>query len=73
VRYTWEDKTWYGRQQAFIPTLNGGFDPKIKINEALDASVFKYPAGVVTVNDKSNKPTWRVTLGYQLRRISMAT
>ena len=65
VRYTWEDKTWYGRQQAFIPTLGGGFDPSIKIDEALGASVFKYPAGVITVNDKSNKPTFRVTLGYQ--------
>ena len=65
VRYTWEDKTWFGRQQVFIPQLGGGFDPSIKIDEALDASVFKYPAGVVTVNNKSNSPTWRVTLGYQ--------
>ncbi|WP_298172639.1 TonB-dependent receptor [Novosphingobium sp.] len=65
VRYTWENKTWYGRNQAFIPQLGGGFDPTIKINEALDASVFKFPANVVTVNNKSNKPTWRITLGYQ--------
>jgi len=65
MRYTWEDKTWYGRNQAFIPQLGGGFDPSIKIDEALDASVFKFPANVVTVNNKSNKPTWRVTLGYQ--------
>ncbi|OYU33289.1 TonB-dependent receptor [Novosphingobium sp. PASSN1] len=65
VRYTWENKTWYGRNQVFIPQLGGGFDPSIKVDEALDASVFKYPAGVVTVNNKSNKPTWRMTLGYQ--------
>jgi iron complex outermembrane recepter protein len=65
VRYTWEDKTWYGRQQAFVAQLGGGFDPSIKITEALGASVFKYPANVITINDKSNKPTFRVTLGYQ--------
>ena len=65
MRYTWENKTWYGRNQAFIPQLGGGFDPTIKVNEALDASVFKFPANVVTVNNKSNKPTWRMTLGYQ--------
>ena len=64
-RYTWEDKTWYGRNQAFIPQLGGGFDPSIVINEALDASVFKFPANVVTVNNKSNRPTFRATLGYQ--------
>ena len=64
-RYTWEDKDWYGRQQVFIPQLNGGFDPSIHIGEALDASVFKYPAGVVTVHDTAKKPTWRVSLGWQ--------
>jgi len=65
ARYTWEDKTWYGRQQAFIPTLGGGFDPTIKLNEALDASVFKYPAGVVTVRNSVSKPTFRASLGWQ--------
>ncbi|MBX9662502.1 TonB-dependent receptor [Novosphingobium sp.] len=65
IRYTWENKTWYGRQQAFIAQLGGGFDPSIQIDEALDASVFKFPANVITVNDRANKPTWRVTLGYQ--------
>ncbi|MDF8334647.1 TonB-dependent receptor [Novosphingobium cyanobacteriorum] len=64
-RYTWEDKTWYGRQQVFIPQLNGGFDPSIVVNEALDASVFRYPANVITLRNKANKPTWRATLGYQ--------
>ena len=64
-RYTWEDKTWYGRNQAFIPQLGGGFDPSISVNEALGASVFKFPANVITVNNKSNKPTFRGTLGYQ--------
>ena len=64
-RYTWENKTWYGRNQVFIPQLNGGFDPSIQITEALGASVFKYPAGVITVNNKANKPTFRGTIGYQ--------
>lgn len=65
ARYTSEKKTWRGRQQTFIPTLEGGFDPTIAINEALDASVYKYPVGVVTVNAKSNKPTYRASLGWQ--------
>jgi iron complex outermembrane receptor protein len=64
-RYTWEDKDWYGRQQVFVPQLNGGFDPSIQIDEALGASVFKYPAGVVTVHDRARKPTWRASLGWQ--------
>jgi len=65
VRYTWENKTWRGRQQAFIPTLNGGFDPTITINEALDASVYNYTAGVITVRDKASEATYRASLGYQ--------
>ncbi|HEX7848318.1 MAG TPA: TonB-dependent receptor, partial [Sphingomonas sp.] len=65
ARYTWEDKTWRGRQQAFIPTLNGGFDPTITLNDALDASVYNYPAGVVEVKSSARKPTWRASLGYQ--------
>jgi iron complex outermembrane recepter protein len=65
LRYTWENKTWRGRQQAFIPTLNGGFDPTIRLNQPLDASVYKYTAGVITVKDKANELTWRGSLGYQ--------
>jgi len=64
-RYTWEDKTWRGRQQTFIPALNGGFDPSISINTALDASVYNYPAGVVTVKSKEREPTYRASLSYQ--------
>lgn len=65
LRYTWEKKKWLGRQQAFIPTLNGGFDPSIVVNEALDASVYNFTAGVIELNDKSNELTWRVSLGYE--------
>jgi iron complex outermembrane receptor protein len=64
-RYTWERKTWKGRQQVFIPELNGGFDPGIKINEALDASVYKFPAGVVTVTARDNEPTYRFSAAYE--------
>ena len=67
-RYTWEDKTWYGRQQAFIPTLNGGFDPSISITSALHANVFDFPAGVVTVKAQAREPTYRATLAYQATR-----
>ncbi|WP_298287626.1 TonB-dependent receptor [Novosphingobium sp.] len=65
VRYTWEDKEWYGRQQVFIPELNGGFDPSIQIDEALDASVFKFPAGVIRVDNSARRATWRASLGWQ--------
>lgn len=64
-RYTWDDKTWMGRQQTFIPALGGGWDPTISIDHALDASVYKYPAGVVTVKDKWREPTYRASISYQ--------
>jgi iron complex outermembrane recepter protein len=64
-RYTWERKTWLGRQQVFIPQLSGAFDPGIRINEALDASVYKYPAGVITLQSRDNEPTWRLSASYK--------
>lgn len=64
-RYTKERKVWRGRQQAFIPTLNGGFDPSIQLSQALDASVYNYTAGVVTVKAKDSEPTYRVSLAYE--------
>ena len=65
ARYTWEDKVWRGRQQAFIPTLNGGFDTTIRLNEPLDASVYNYTAGVVRVDADASELTWKASLGYQ--------
>ena len=65
ARYTWEKKTWLGRQQVFTQQLKGGFDPTIVVNEPLDASVYNYPAGVVSVDAKSNKPTYRASIGWQ--------
>jgi iron complex outermembrane recepter protein len=64
-RYTWEKKVWRGRQQTFIPALGGGFDLGLRIDEALDASVYKYPAGVVTVNADDNEPTYRISASYE--------
>lgn len=64
-RYTWERKTWMGRQQVFIPQLRGGFDPSIKIDDALDANVFDFPANVIEVRARANQPTWRASLGWQ--------
>lgn len=65
ARYTWEKKTWWGRQQTFIPALGGGFDPTITIDQPLDANVFDYPAGVVKVKDSVSEATWRMSVGYQ--------
>lgn len=64
-RYTWERKTWFGRQQVFIPQLEGGFDFGIDIDNAIDANVFDYPAGVVKVKANTNEPSWRLSLGWQ--------
>jgi iron complex outermembrane recepter protein len=64
-RYTWERKTWRGRQQVFIPQLGGGFDPSIRISAPLDASVYKFPAGVVTVNARDKEPTYRFSASYE--------
>jgi iron complex outermembrane receptor protein len=68
ARYTWEDKTWYGRQQAFIPTLGGGFDPSLRVQSALDANVFAYPVGVITLHDSAREPTYRGSLSWQAAR-----
>jgi iron complex outermembrane receptor protein len=65
ARYTWEDKTWRGRQQTFIPALNGGFDTTIQVTKPLDASVYKFPANVVRVDAQARKPTYRASLGWQ--------
>jgi len=64
-RYTWERKTWWGRQQVFQQQLTGGFDPSIVLQDALDANVFAYPDGVIKVKDRANEPTWRASIGWQ--------
>ncbi len=65
LRHSWDDKTWRGRQQAFIPALNGGFDLGINIAEPLDASVYKFTANTVEVDANDRQLTWRASLGWQ--------
>jgi iron complex outermembrane receptor protein len=68
LRYTKEEKTWRGRQQAFLQTLGGGFDPNLNFNtlDPLDPADFKrFPTGVVTVDDDWGNATWRLMAGYQ--------
>ncbi|MFM7273828.1 MAG: TonB-dependent receptor, partial [Gammaproteobacteria bacterium] len=69
ARYTWEDKTWHGRQQAFVQTLGGGFDPGFtwrELGDNIEAGDFdRFPLGVVTVDEDWNEPTWRLSLAYQ--------
>jgi iron complex outermembrane recepter protein len=64
-RYTWERKTWLGRQQVFIQQLNGGFDPNLRIADTIDGNVFDFPVGVIQVKARANQPTWRASLGWQ--------
>ncbi len=65
IRHSWDNKTWFGRQQAFIPELNGGFDLGLRLENALDASVFKFPANVVQVEARDRAFTYRASLGWQ--------
>jgi len=67
-RYSWDEKTWRGRQQAFPQELGGGFDPtftKDNLNEPLDASVYEFGANTVKVKENWAEPTWRFSLGYE--------
>jgi len=64
LRYTWDDKTWRGRQQAFIGQLDPS-NPGLVINNALDASVYNFPANVIRLDDSWKELTWRLSLGYQ--------
>lgn len=68
-RYTWDKKTWQGRQQIFYPQLEGGFDLGITaadVPNSLDAADFeRYPAGVVTVRRSWDEPSYRASLGWQ--------
>jgi len=64
-RYTWERKTWYGRQQVFEAQLNGGFDTGLKVQDAIDANIYDFPANVIEVKASDNEPTWRASLGWQ--------
>jgi iron complex outermembrane recepter protein len=66
ARYTWDDKTWWGRQQVFIQQLDGGFNPNLAIGNPLAANVFAFPQGVVEITDKRSEPTWRFSADYQL-------
>lgn len=69
VRFTWEDKTFLARQQIFVQELSGAPDLNFtaaNLSGPLDASVYKFPFGVVEDDDSVSEPTWRVSLGYQM-------
>lgn len=61
-RYTSEHKTWMGRQQ--IPAQLIGVDPAT-INVLTLADFEKYPQGVITLKESTDKPTYRATASYQ--------
>jgi len=67
-RYTWENKTFLARQQTFAQELGGFSDPSFTwedLGEALAASVYIFPFGVVRHDSSPSEPTWRLSLGYQ--------
>lgn len=68
-RYTWEDKTWIGRNQVPFQALNGGFDPSLNFDTIglLGAADFdRFPIGVLsdTTNGEFNEPSWRGLVSY---------
>ena len=64
ARYSWDDKTWWGRQQTFIPDLGTPVRP-ITVEDPLDMSVFNFPDNVVSVEAHDRKLTYRGSLGWQ--------
>jgi iron complex outermembrane receptor protein len=67
-RYTWESKTFLARQQIFVQELGGSSNPAFtwpSLGQALGASVYNFPFGVVRHDSSPSEPTWRVSLGYQ--------
>jgi iron complex outermembrane recepter protein len=69
LRYTWEKKTWHGRQQTFVQALGGGFDPAFtwrQLGSTLEAGNFdRFPAGVVKLSEDWHDPSWRISLSNQ--------
>jgi len=65
VRYTDDQKTWYGRQQVFIPQLGPSSGGLGRIDNPLDANVFDYKTGVIQIRNSSSNPSFRGSLSYQ--------
>lgn len=67
-RYTWEEKSWTGRNQVHYELLGGAFDANLNAAAVgpLGAADFsKYPTGVLSDNKDWNEPSYRATLSYQ--------
>ncbi len=67
-RQTWESKTFLARQQIFTQELGGFSDPTFTwpdLGDALAASVYNFPFGVVRDDSSPSKATWRFSLGFQ--------
>lgn len=68
-RYTWDEKTWQGRQQVFFQALEGGFDPMLTwdtFDSPLDPGDFdRYPTDVLEDSEKWKEPTWRASVSYE--------
>lgn len=66
-RYTWEDKRWRGRQQAFVQDITGSPTTTWRDVSLLELGNFsRYPTGVVNNHANFKEPTWRVSLGYEI-------
>jgi iron complex outermembrane recepter protein len=66
ARYTWEDKLWRGRQQAFVPDITGDPTATWQSVPLMDLADFsKYPDGVISSKARAAKPTWRGSVGYK--------
>lgn len=68
ARYTWEEKTWTGRNQVFYQLLGGDFDENLTAAALgpLGAADFsEYSTGVLTDSKDWKEPSYRASLAYQ--------
>lgn len=68
LRYTWEEKTWTGRNQVFYQMLGGSFNAALTPAAigALGAADFgRFPTGVMTDSKEWSEPSYRLTASYQ--------
>ncbi|MGC6471857.1 MAG: TonB-dependent receptor [Parvibaculales bacterium] len=69
LRYTWEEKSWTGRNQVFYQLLGGSFDAAntpAAIGPMGAANFERFPTGVLSDSKEWSEPSYRLTASYQM-------
>lgn len=65
-RYTWDRKRWQGRQQAYVQDILNDPNATWQDIDLLELANFdRFPAGVVTLREKWDDPSYRFILSYE--------